>query len=99
MVLIHSGKRILPEVSEKLSAYALRKLRSRGIEVQLETRVKSCSPGIIRLSDGKTIRAILGDKEIAKIPDDTNLVLVVCKEGALTITADGTKIYSSAIAK
>ena len=39
MVLIHSGNRILPEVSESLSAYALKKLRSRGVEVLLETRV------------------------------------------------------------
>src|SRR5262245_58122752 len=43
MVLIHSGNRILPEVSESLSAYALEKLRSRGVEVLLETRVLSAT--------------------------------------------------------
>jgi NADH:ubiquinone reductase (H+-translocating) len=55
MVLIHSGNRILPEVSEKLSAYALRKFRNRGVEVLLETRVKSCSAGVVQLSSGEAI--------------------------------------------
>jgi NADH:ubiquinone reductase (H+-translocating) len=57
MILIHSGERILPEVSESLSTYALRKLRSRGVEVLLTTRVKACSPNRIHLSDGTEIDA------------------------------------------
>ena len=55
MVLIHSGPRILPEVSESLSAYALRKLRSRSVEVLLETRVQGCTAGAVRLSRGDEI--------------------------------------------
>ncbi|MBV8309155.1 MAG: FAD-dependent oxidoreductase [Planctomycetaceae bacterium] len=55
MVLIHSGLRILPEVSESLSAYALRKLRSRSVEVLLETRVQGCTAGAVRLSRGDEI--------------------------------------------
>lgn len=51
MVLVHSGKRILPEVSQPLSAYALQKLRARGIEVLLETRVLDCTPHSVRLSN------------------------------------------------
>jgi NADH dehydrogenase len=57
MVLIHSGDRILPEVSESLSAYALNKLRSRGVEVLLITRVKACSGNKIHLSDGSELDA------------------------------------------
>ena len=57
MILIHSGDRILPEVSESLSTYALNKLRSRGVEVLLKTRVKGCSPDTIQLSDGTEINA------------------------------------------
>jgi NADH dehydrogenase len=56
MVLVHSGDRILPEVSDSLSAYALRKLRSRGVEVLLQTRVQSCSASVVRLSNGTSIR-------------------------------------------
>ena len=55
LVLIHSGQRILPEVSEALSAYALEKLTSRGIEVRLQTRVKGCSGNAVQLSDGESI--------------------------------------------
>jgi NADH dehydrogenase len=57
MVLIHSGSRILPEVSESLSAYALEKLRSRGIEVLLETRVLGSTGDSVRLSDGQELLA------------------------------------------
>ena len=57
MVLIHSGSRILPEVSESLSAYALQKLRSQGVEVLLETRVLGCADDCVRLSAGGELLA------------------------------------------
>jgi NADH dehydrogenase len=37
-VLVHSSRRILPELGPKLGQYSLRKLRQRGIEIQLEAR-------------------------------------------------------------
>lgn len=55
VILIHVGPRILPEVSESLSAYALKKLRSRGVEVRLETRIEACPAGRVRLSTGEEI--------------------------------------------
>jgi NADH:ubiquinone reductase (H+-translocating) len=55
VVLIHSGPRILPEVSESLSAYALKKLQQHGVEVKLQTRVKSCNDREVELSTGETI--------------------------------------------
>jgi NADH dehydrogenase len=57
MVLVHSGPRILPEVSESLSAYALKKLEGRGVQVLLHTRVLGCSAGAVRLSNGEEIAA------------------------------------------
>ncbi len=57
MVLIHSGNRILPEVSESLSAYALKLLRGRGVEVLLETRVLRCTDDCVRLSTGGELLA------------------------------------------
>lgn len=57
MVLVHSGGRILPEVSQSLSAYALKKLRSRRVEVLLETRVRSCDADRIQLSSGEELPA------------------------------------------
>jgi NADH:quinone reductase (non-electrogenic) len=57
MILIHSGERILPEVSQSLSDYARRKLTSRGVEVLLKTRVQGCSAGQIHLTNGETVAA------------------------------------------
>jgi len=57
LVLIHSGDRILPEVSASLSRYALEKLRSRGVEVLLNTRVKACAPHSVTINDGATLDA------------------------------------------
>jgi NADH dehydrogenase len=50
VVLVHPGDRVLPEVSESLSAYALAKLRSRGVEVRLGTRIQACEDDGVRLS-------------------------------------------------
>jgi NADH dehydrogenase len=55
MILIHSGDRILPEVSQSLSRYALNKLESRGVEVLLKSRVKACSAHKVYLMDGSEI--------------------------------------------
>ncbi|MBI3636594.1 MAG: NAD(P)/FAD-dependent oxidoreductase [Candidatus Rokubacteria bacterium] len=55
VILVHPETRILPEVSESLSAYALKKLRSRGVEVRLETRIEDCDGIRVRLSSGEAI--------------------------------------------
>ncbi len=55
VILAHLGHRILPEVSESLSGYALQKLRSRGVEVHLGTRVEEYTDGRVRLSPGGAI--------------------------------------------
>lgn len=57
MVLIHSGSRILPEVSESLSAYALKKLESRDVEVRLETRLLGATGQSVQLSTGEELSA------------------------------------------
>ena len=54
-VLIHSRDRILPELGAQLGDYALRKLRARGIEFMLETRVAGAAPDAVLLSDGGSV--------------------------------------------
>lgn len=54
-VLVHSGGRILPEISPGLADYALRKLRLRGIEFLLNTRVGGASPEAVVLADGSAV--------------------------------------------
>ncbi len=55
MVLVNSGPRILPEISERLAQYATRELRKNGIEVLLKTRVASAASAEVELSTGETI--------------------------------------------
>ena len=54
-LLVHSGDRILPELSEELGAYALEKLRARGIEFLLGQRVAGATPGSVLLDDGSAV--------------------------------------------
>ncbi|MGH9977635.1 MAG: NAD(P)/FAD-dependent oxidoreductase, partial [Nitrososphaeraceae archaeon] len=55
IVLINSGQRILPEVTEDLSEFALHKIRKNGVEVFLNTRLQSAYTNNVKLSDGSTI--------------------------------------------
>jgi NADH dehydrogenase len=54
-ILIHSGKRILPELSERLGDYALHKLQARGIEFRLGVRASAATDRDVRLNDGTVI--------------------------------------------
>jgi NADH dehydrogenase len=51
-VLVEATGRILPEVGEDMGRYAVEELRKRGIDVRLETLLKSCVGGHVVLSDG-----------------------------------------------
>ncbi len=55
IVLVHSGAVILPELSEKLGAYAGSKLTERGVEIRFNTRVLGYRNGIVELSDGSNV--------------------------------------------
>ena len=53
-MLVHSRDRILPELSESLGRYAKEKMRERGVEFRLNTR----------LTDARAGSVVLGDLEI-----------------------------------
>jgi NADH dehydrogenase len=57
VVLVHSGKVILPELSERLGHYARRKLEGRGVDVRLGVKVAELTREHVRLSDGSMIRS------------------------------------------
>ncbi|HJY32953.1 MAG TPA: FAD-dependent oxidoreductase, partial [Actinomycetota bacterium] len=52
-VLVEATGSILPEIGPSLADYAIERLRERGIEVLLNTRLDSAEGGVIRLSDGQ----------------------------------------------
>lgn len=55
-VLVDAGPAVLPELSQKLGAYAQKKLAQRKIEIVLNTRVESVSDQGVKLSNCSTIR-------------------------------------------
>jgi NADH:ubiquinone reductase (H+-translocating) len=54
-VLVHSGARILPELRPRLARYAARKLRGRGIRLELDTRVAGVTGEVVLLSSGRMV--------------------------------------------
>jgi len=55
IILINSGGRILPEVTEDLADFALREIRKNGVEVLLNTRVIEVTSDNVKLDQGTII--------------------------------------------
>ncbi len=55
VVLVHPGAVILPELGEKLGAYAQKKLAQRNVEIRVNTRVAGVTEDGVALSDGMMI--------------------------------------------
>src|SRR6266404_3727717 len=55
LILVHSGPAILPELGESLGRYTEKVLVGRGVEVRLNTRVKSVTEDKVFLTDGVSI--------------------------------------------
>src|SRR5215472_7124954 len=55
VVLVHPGAVILPDLGEKLGAYAQKKLGERGVEIRVNTKVEAVSERGVSLSDGTMI--------------------------------------------
>jgi NADH dehydrogenase len=57
IALLHSGDRLLPELSHRLGAFTLRKMRARGVDVRLKTPVVRVTAKEVGLASGETISA------------------------------------------
>jgi NADH dehydrogenase len=57
VVLVHSGSVVLPELGEKLGAYAQKVLAKRGVEILTKVRMKSYVNGVVELNDGTTMKS------------------------------------------
>jgi NADH dehydrogenase FAD-containing subunit len=55
IVIIQSGNRLLPEMSEQLGLFALENLRKSGVDVILDSRVVGASERSVKLKDGTGI--------------------------------------------
>jgi NADH:ubiquinone reductase (H+-translocating) len=57
IILVHSRDRILPELSEPLAAYALDRMRERGVTFKLNARLADAGPSAVFLKPDEEIRA------------------------------------------
>jgi NADH dehydrogenase len=57
VVLVHAGKVVLPELGERLGLYAQKKLRRRGVDVRLQSRVSGYQRGAVQLLPGGEVEA------------------------------------------
>ncbi len=55
VILVNSGGRILPEVTEDLAQFALQQLRKNGVEVMLNTRLIDATQDSVKLNNGSLI--------------------------------------------
>ena len=55
VILLHSRDRILPEMGKGLADFALSKLRQRGVDVRLLTRITAATPREVVLSTGERV--------------------------------------------
>ncbi|MGI9539252.1 MAG: NAD(P)/FAD-dependent oxidoreductase [Miltoncostaeaceae bacterium] len=56
-VLVEATESLLPEVGTRLSAYVMRQLHGRGIELRLGTRVREVDDGVVVLDTGERVPA------------------------------------------
>jgi NADH dehydrogenase len=57
VVLVHSGKSLLPELHESLGLYTAKKLAARGLDVRLGVRVAGMDETHVKLTDGALLNA------------------------------------------
>jgi len=57
LVLLHSGERLLPELSAGLARFAQRQLQRQGIELKLRTRLAAATAQEVILQDGERLGA------------------------------------------
>jgi NADH dehydrogenase len=57
IVLLHSGDRLLPELSPSLGEFTLRKMRGRGVDVRLGTRAVCVTDRHVQLESGEFVVA------------------------------------------
>ena len=92
-VLVHSRDRILPEISEGLADYALRKLRARGIEFLLKARVAGATADSVLVQDApeiptRTVVWTAGNQPnplLATLPCERNRAGAVVAESTLQL--------------
>ncbi len=90
IVLVEMGKTVLPPFKEHLRDYAEKELRERGVELRLETSVKSVSPEGVTLGDGEFLPAkvVVWATGVTAPKSVANWGLPQGRGGRITVDAD-----------
>jgi NADH dehydrogenase len=80
VMLVHSGSVILPELGESLGRYTQQVLARRGVEVRLNTRVKSMTENRVCLIDGLQIPSRTLVWTAGTVPNPLTLLLPCANE-------------------
>jgi NADH dehydrogenase len=87
--LVHSGDRLLPELSSELGRFAERRMREQGIDVRLNARCARVDDRGIMLTDGEILTAGTVICTIGTAPNPLIAALPLPKQrGRLTVAAD-----------
>jgi len=79
--LIHSGDHLLPTLNRRLGEYSARKLRERGLRLELKQRVKSVTANRVYLENGAEIAANTVISTVGNAPHP--LVTSLCEASGL----------------
>jgi NADH dehydrogenase len=89
VTLVHSGERLLPELSDDLGRFAERKMRAEGIDVRLGARCARVDDRGIMLKDGEILTAGTVICTIGTAPNPLIAALPLPKQrGRLTVEPD-----------
>jgi len=78
VILVNSGDRILPEVTEDLAQFALQQLRKNGVEVMLNTRLVDAASDSVKLNNGNLISSNTLIWAGGVLPDDKLIGSLSC---------------------
>jgi NADH dehydrogenase len=78
VILVHSGKHLLPEISEDLGHYCEQNIGKRGVEIILNTRVTSMTAGKVTLGDGQVIETHTVVSTVGNAPHP--ILVELCKK-------------------
>ena len=78
IILVNSGGRILPEVTEDLAQFALQQLRKNGVEVMLNTRLTGATQDSVKLNNGSLISCNTLIWAAGALPDEKLIGNLLC---------------------
>ena len=90
VVLVHSRDRILPELSDELAAYALERMRARGVTFRLSSRVAGARRGAVLLTPEAEIRTETLVWTAGTMPNPLLATLPVERDKRGAVIAEGT---------